>query len=161
MLTTRSRAGRSPRHRNVRKSDVLQIGPFPVPEVLEPQAVRRLLLQAVEPVLAINPFRFEAATGRMLRESGAWMPRCAGAMPARPGCGTSSTAPPCWPAQRYRGSVRTTFSRMAWWTPREWPRVLAVHRADTKGVQRSAGWSAPRAAAAQALRDGGFMPPAA
>ena len=40
---------------------------MPVPEVLEPQAVRRLLLQAVEPVLALNQFRFEAATGRILR----------------------------------------------------------------------------------------------
>ena len=145
---------------------------MPVPEVLEPQAVRRLLLQAVEPVLALNQFRFEAATGRILRERGEWSqtvelqvqppePAAAGS------AGSAGTMAALWrvdaevrwghaglarmwneldraavlagagPAQRYRGSVRTTFSRMAWWTPREWPKVLAVHRADTNWVLRN------------------------
>ncbi len=142
----------------------------PLPDPLDPGTVTRLLQQAVESAVAHNGFRFEAATGRIVREAGEWTTTLELRVqpPGAAAAGTAGARASPWridvdlawghatmarmwneldraavlsgagPAQRYRASARTTFSRLAWWSRRPWPRVLAVHRADTHWVAADA-----------------------
>ncbi len=136
----------------------------PVPERLEAAVMERFLMQSLESAVALNGFRFEPATGLTTRTSGEWTqtlavqvqppdPAASGAAALDWRCDIEMTwshskMARMWseldraavlsgggPAQRYRGTAGTTFSRMAWFGRREWP-LLAVRRADTTWVLR-------------------------
>lgn len=137
----------------------------PVPGELDLAAVQRTLQQALESAVAPNGFRFEATTGRFLREAGDWTQSLACRVLAPP-AGAQGRAAEEWlcdvdlawghtkmarlwneldraavlvgagPAQRYGGSARTTFSRLGFWARRRWP-VLATRRGDNTFVLRN------------------------
>lgn len=137
----------------------------PVPGQLDLAAVQRTLQQALESAVAPNGFRFEAAAGRFVREAGEWTQTLACHVQPPP-AGAEGRAGQEWlcdvelawghakmarmwaeldraavllgagPAQRYRASARTTFSRLGFWARRRWP-VLVTRRGDNTFVLRS------------------------